>query len=177
MASSNERRDSLLPGGDQPTVGQRRATNPTIMIRPSTPSSSTSPTSPTSPSSVSTVSSHLTGDSMLSSIGSVLPHPYLDALRRVHGADRPRRSSTSTLGANTIVMPSVTVTDAAGETPAAAPEHNGQRRFSQFYMGLRRFSNSHTVEFWQKHSSVRTHPFFRQLSLRVYCLLVWSRLV
>lgn len=120
------------------------------------------PSSP-SVSAASTVESHFTigTDAILSPMASVLPNRFLDALRREHrslhmdehlvsglaqtpteaaaaAASRSRRSSS---GAN---VPTVLVTDA---TDAPAVEHNGQRRFSQFYLGLRRFSNSHTVEF------------------------------
>lgn len=119
---------------------------------------SSSPSSP-SVSAASTAESHFTigADPILSPMASVLPNRFLDALRREHrsmyehslngpaaAANVSSSSSGSGSGPN---VPTVLVTDA---TDAPAAEHNGQRRFSQFYLGLRRFSNSHTVEFGWK---------------------------
>lgn len=89
-------------------------------------------------------------DGILSPIASALQNRFLGNVRREHRAlhqsEQSLNRTTTTMAGNTSpLLPTVLVTDA--ETPAASSEHNGQRRFSQFYAGLRRFSNSHTVEF------------------------------
>lgn len=117
---------------------------------------SSSPSSP-SVSAASTAESHFTigSDPIMSPMASVLPNRFLDALRLEHRSlyEHSLNGQASMPGAAANVsgssssgtsVPIVLVTDA---TDAPAAEHNGQRRFSQFYLGLRRFSNSHTVEF------------------------------
>lgn len=69
---------------------------------------------------------------------------FLESLKADHRIPRTRHHSDVGLHPGTAI-PSLIVTGANGDPLRRSPDSSGQRRFSQFYMGLRRFSSSNTV--------------------------------
>lgn len=69
---------------------------------------------------------------------------FLESLKADHRTPRTRHHSDVGLHPGTAI-PSLIVTGANGDPQRRSPDGTGQRRFSQFYMGLRRFSSSNTV--------------------------------
>lgn len=111
-------------------------------------------------------------------IVSVLQNRFLDAVRGEHHRSPPPAAAGNQklampgtrARASSLAVPSVTITDAV-DSPASPTSFGGEqyRRFSQFYLGLRRFSNSNTVEFFFSSSRSRRQRLRRQ-SLEV----VWE---
>lgn len=69
---------------------------------------------------------------------------FLESLKADHRFTRTRHHSDVGLHPSTAI-PALIVTGTNGDPLRRSPDGSGQRRFSQFYQGLRRFSSSNTV--------------------------------
>lgn len=77
---------------------------------------------------------------------STFRNKFLESLKADHRIPRTRHHSDVGLHPGTAI-PSLIVTGTNGDPLRRSPDPSGQRRFSQFYLGLRRFSSSNTVQY------------------------------